>query len=88
MKRTKALDTAKKLISKDRDSSYGPALESLCRIAARWSITLGVPVRPHEVAMCMIDIKMARLNHSPAHEDSWIDVAGYAALGVEMATGE
>ena len=32
--------------------------------------------------------KMARLRHDPAHTDSWVDVAGYAACGAEVATRE
>ena len=49
-------------------------------IAARWSMTLGVQITPAQVALCMIDVKLARLAHDPAHADSAIDVAGYAAL--------
>lgn len=84
MKREEICDTAKKLITEDRNDSYGPALDSLNRIAARWSITLGVPVCAWQVAMCMIDIKMSRLNHTPGHVDSWVDIAGYAALAGEI----
>ena len=43
-------------------------------------MTLGVDISPAQVALCMIDVKLARLAHDPAHADSAIDVAGYAAL--------
>jgi len=53
-------------------------------IAARWSVTLGRPVSPAQVVLCLIDLKLARLAHDPEHEDSRIDVAGYAALLAEV----
>jgi hypothetical protein len=40
-----------------------------------------------EVILCMIAVKMSRLIKTPEHEDSWVDIAGYAALGGEI-TGE
>jgi hypothetical protein len=30
-------------------------------------------------------VKIARLANSPDHMDSWIDIAGYAACGGEIA---
>jgi hypothetical protein len=32
----------------------------------------------------MIDLKLVRLSHDPGHEDSLIDVIGYAALFPEV----
>jgi hypothetical protein len=49
-------------------------------VAARWSLTLGQPITPAQVALCLIDLKLARLAHDPAHLDSMLDVAGYAAV--------
>jgi len=54
-------------------------------IAARWSITLGHPVTPAQVALCMIDLKLARLAYDPRHLDSLRDVAGYAAVLCEVS---
>jgi len=31
----------------------------------------------------MIAVKLSRLIETPDHEDSWIDICGYAALGGE-----
>ena len=67
-------------ILQQRGASYGDAHQVLAIIAARWSMTLGVQITPAQVALCMIDVKLARLAHDPAHADSAIDVAGYAAL--------
>jgi len=40
---------------------------------------LGAKVTAAQVALCLIDLKMARLAHDPKHLDSIVDVAGYAA---------
>ena len=62
-----------------RERIYGPAAESFEAIAARWSLVLGITVTPAQVALCLIDLKLARLSHDPKHLDSIVDVAGYAA---------
>jgi hypothetical protein len=62
-----------------REQAYGPAESNFAAIAARWSLVLGVPVTPAQVALCLIDLKLARLTRDPSHLDSIVDVAGYAA---------
>ena len=69
----------------ERRAAYGPADVAMEAIAARWSVTLGRPISPAQVVLCLIDLKLARLARNPAHEDSLIDVAGYAALLAEVA---
>ena len=54
-------------------------------MAAYWSAHLGTPVSRSDVAVMMIQLKLARIKTSPEHADHWIDVAGYAACGVEVA---
>lgn len=76
-----------------RPSAYGTPEDNFRRIADRWSLYLyerfGLEaLTPADVAVMMIDLKLARLTHAPAHEDSWIDVAGYAACGAEITTAE
>ena len=70
--------TAKVL--EERRDDYGDPADQFKSIAARWSITLGMPVSPAQVALCMIDLKLTRLAHDPGHVDSVVDVIGYAAL--------
>lgn len=67
-----------------RAAAYGPPASSMAAIAARWSTTLGRPITPEQVVLCMIDLKLARLAHNPAHRDSLVDVIGYAALLPEV----
>ena len=70
----------------ERRVAYGHPASSMAAIAARWSVTLGVPVTPATVALCLIDLKLARLAHDPAHADSITDIAGYAAVLREVVT--
>ena len=70
--------TAKVL--EERRDDYGDPAEQFRAIADRWSITLGTPITPAQVALCMIDLKLTRLAYDPRHADSVIDVIGYAAL--------
>jgi hypothetical protein len=64
----------------ERSSQYGDASSNMATIAARWSATLGREITPAQVVLCLLDLKLARLAHDPAHEDSAVDVCGYAAL--------
>jgi hypothetical protein len=75
--------TAKVL--EERRDDYGEAADQFKPVAARWSITLGIPVTPAQVALCMIDLKLARLTYDLRHIDSVVDVIGYAALLREVA---
>ena len=70
--------TAKVL--EERRDDYGDPVEQFRAIADRWSITLGTPITPSQVALCMIDLKLARLAYDPGQVDSIVDVIGYAAL--------
>ena len=39
-----------------------------------------------DVALYMIGVKLVRAAANPGHVDSWVDIAGFAALGGEIAT--
>lgn len=69
----------------NRRETYGEPCAAMEAIARRWSLTLGHMVTPAQVALCLIDLKLARLAHDPAHLDSVVDVAGYAACLREVA---
>lgn len=38
----------------------------------------------HKEALDMIALKLARLLQNPNYEDHWLDIAGYASLGLEL----
>jgi len=86
MKREELLQKASDLVNGDRAAVYGDAWDNHSRIARIWSGILGQHIKPEQVYMCMIGLKLARLANTPEHLDSWIDVAGYAALGGEGLT--
>lgn len=85
MKRVDILATANELINGQRAKDYGDAATNFQRIADLWAPILGASVRADQVALCLTQLKVARLITSPAHEDSWVDAAGYIALGGEIA---
>lgn len=67
-----------------REGIYGPPRALFVHIARRWSLVLGIEVSPVQVALCLIDLKLARLTRNPSHLDSVVDVAGYAAILSEV----
>ena len=68
-----------------RRDEYGEPEDLFEQVAKRWSLTLGSPVSPEHVALCLIDLKLARLAGNPGHLDSIVDVAGYAACLHEVS---
>jgi hypothetical protein len=87
MKRTDILDTAKTYVTKDRAATHGDAENGFNEIAAHWSVECGVTITAAQVARMMVMLKMVRAKANPAHADNWVDAAGYAACGGEIATG-
>jgi len=90
--RTEALDAAKAAVAARR--AYGPPEQNFARIAALWSAYLvgkvpgtdaTQPVSSTDVAAMMALMKIARIEETPSHEDSWVDLAGYAACGAEVS---
>jgi CubicO group peptidase (beta-lactamase class C family) len=67
-----------------RRATYGPPDKVMAATAARWSLTLGRPVTPAQVVLCMIDLKLARLARDPGYRDGVVDVIGYASLLPEV----
>ena len=84
----KMLQKAHDLIYGNRQQEYGPAKENFQNIADLWSTILGIPVTPDQVALCMIQVKVARLIRTPDHEDSWVDIAGYVGCKQKMIDGD
>ena len=69
---------------RERGEDYGDALPLFRAVARRWSVTLGFDVSPAQVAICLIDLKLARLSQNPKHADSIRDIAGYAVILAEI----
>lgn len=91
MNRQEVLVKASALIDGARHRNYGPANKNFDDIARIWSVLRDgspdeVVFNGVDVAMFMIATKLARLMKSPNNPDHWVDIAGYAALGAEIAT--
>lgn len=89
--RQQTLDTAKAAVA-DRGVNYGSPEDNFTRIAALWSTHLTnrredpvSTITPADVAIMLAMVKIARLQNDPTHQDSWVDIAGYAACGAEVA---
>lgn len=97
--RSHLLQEAEKIITTDRNKSYGEPDEDFQRIAAIASamgfriekdtgvdgFTSSRPLTGSDVARFMIALKLSRLSWMPTHRDSWLDIAGYAGCGFETA---
>ena len=68
----------------DRRRTYGEPELLFHRVAERWSQHLGTRVTATQVALCLVDLKLARLTVDPRHLDSLVDVAGYASIVREV----
>jgi hypothetical protein len=83
--RKEILETAQQAVMVDRAATHGDLEQTFGLIASLWSGLLGKDVSPEQVALMLSALKIARAWGNPAHEDNWVDLAGYAACGGEMA---
>ena len=87
MNRPEILDTAKKCVCGQREQDYGSPENNFERIADLWNAYLGAKtVDAVDVAMLLALLKVARIKTGRGTEDSFVDLAGYAACAGEIAT--
>lgn len=85
-RRISVLEQANEIIYGDREQTYGNPAVNLSTIAAYWSTHLSakyqqnIQLTTDDVTVMMMQLKIARLATSPKHEDSLVDICGYAAL--------
>ena len=77
------LDIATKIVTGQRQYDYGDKYQNHKNISELWSSYLGTKISAHDVAICMLLVKVARLKHRTT-EDCYIDMAGYAAIAGEI----
>lgn len=87
MTKENVLKRANDVVSK-RGQVYGTPLDDFRRTAKIWSGILGIDVRPEQVALCMMGVKMSRLSQTPDHDDSNLDIAGYSWCYEQCINGE
>jgi hypothetical protein len=93
------LSTASKTVV-EKSETYGRPYANHKRIADLWKSYLdgsihnrfgtdGSPhIGPHDVAIMMMLVKISRLENDPRSVDSWMDLAGYAAVGMSIIEEE
>lgn len=92
MTRHDILMAADQCVNGDREEDYGKPEDNFALIAKFWNAYLGVDEKydkgldAMDVACMMALMKIARINSGRIKADNFIDLAGYAACGGEIAT--
>lgn len=85
--RQRVLREAKKCVCGEREQDYGTPEDSFQKIGNFWTAYLNyaAKIEAEDVAAMMALLKIARISENPQQMDSWVDLAGYAACGAELA---
>jgi hypothetical protein len=87
MKATEALINAIDIMQ-DRGRIYGHPRINQSRIAARLSNLFDCEVTASQAALAMVEVKLARIQESPSHVDSYLDLIAYASIALQLQTEE
>jgi hypothetical protein len=97
MKRAEILAAAERCVCGDREQDYGSPENNFQTVAELWNAYLkgkadccvtGKLFNAVDVAAMLALLKIARIASGKAKEDNWVDLAGYAACGGEIESGE
>lgn len=95
MTRESLLNRAIECVCGEREQDYGTPEDNFALIAELWESYInrrcappnaGICVVAEDVAVMMALLKIARIATGTATDDSWVDLAGYAACGGEIAS--
>ena len=92
MKREEILESARTCVCTDRNKQYGEPEDTFKAIAEMWMSHFkakgyDVSITATDVAIMLIEFKVARaITAKSPKSDTFIDIAGYAACGGEIAT--
>lgn len=87
MTRSETLTKANEIVNGHREQEYGSPEDNFKTIADLWTAYLGgFKIDSVDVAMMMALLKIARIQSGTATEDSFVDLAGYAACGSEISS--
>ena len=78
------LRRAAECVSGQREQDHGKPEHNFAMIAQLWSAYRGIEFDAVDVAMMMALLKIARISSGHGCEDSFVDLAGYAACGGEI----
>lgn len=88
MNRKECLSTAADIVCKDRENTYGKPEDNFATIAKLWSDYLNTPIKPDDVPVLMILLKVARVGSGSFKADNFVDIAGYAACACEIGSNK
>ena len=84
MRKTKEiLEETINIVTGQRQEDYGDKVVNHKNIAELWNAYLDMDIAPHDVAICMLLVKVARLKNRKT-KDCYVDMAGYAAIAGEI----
>ena len=95
--RGQVLETTNNLVNGDRNNQYGDPRQDFQRTADYFTTYLNsvierehgeLLVRPHDIGILQILLKVSRLSWTPAKADHYYDIAGYAACAADCADAE
>lgn len=84
MTRAEILQKAEQCVCGQREQDYGSPEDNFQKIADLWTVYTGNHLTAADVAMMMALLKIARIKTGAAAEDSFVDLAEYAACGGEI----
>lgn len=89
MTRKQILRRAEECVLGQRETDYGKPEDNFATIARLWSAYLKDKhyIMPKDVAIMMCLLKVARIK-AGGTDDSYVDLAGYAACAGELAGGD
>jgi uncharacterized protein (UPF0303 family) len=85
MNRPDILHKAEQCVCGQREHEYGSPEDNFQIIANLWTAYKGSKFTALDVSMMMALLKIARIQSGTATDDSFVDLAGYAACGGEIA---
>jgi len=88
MKTREILEEATKLAIGQRQIDYGDKTENHRNIARLWSAYLGYTISPHDVAILMCLLKIARTKLGAVSKDTYMDMSAYSAIAGEIKFNE
>mgnify|MGYP003131584869 CR=1 FL=1 len=80
---TQPLEEAIRIL-RERAEAHGDHVELHKRIAKLWSVYLGIWVEPHQVAVLLALMKLARSEFDPSNKDNWHDFLGYGGIWADL----
>ena len=90
-KAVEVLETAHAVMVGERENTHGSTLINHATIAKLWNIYLlakkgmACNIKPEDVALMMVLLKVSRSANGEYNEDDYVDMAAYASIAADVA---